>query len=102
MEEEKTFTISDFFRSEEHKIIFAVLYTDTSLREKLLSISEELYLDEGKAKEWRNNLVKKIHPDICKVQGAEDAIKKINELYGRMTEQDEAEESEDGGKDEQT
>ena len=97
MEEEKAVTINDFFKSEEHRIIFAVLYTDTSLREELLGISEELYLNAEKAKEWRNHLVKKIHPDICKVPGAEEAIKKINELYARMTELDEEEEN--GGSD---
>ena len=95
MEEKKILAIDDFFKSEEHKIIFAVLYTDTYLREKLLGISEELYLDKERAKEWRNYLVKKIHPDNCKLQGAEEAIKKINEMYSRMTELDEDEEGGD-------
>ena len=89
MEEKKAVIINDFFKTEEHKIIFAVLYTDTLLREKLLGISEELYLNKEKAKEWRNHLVKKIHPDISKIPGAEEAIKKLNELYARMTELDE-------------
>ena len=34
MEEKKAVIINDFFKTEEHKIIFAVLYTDTLLREK--------------------------------------------------------------------
>ena len=88
--------MDDYFKSEEHRIIFALLFTDTTLREKLLDISEELYLDNEKAKEWRNNTVKKIHPDNCEIVGADDAIKKIYELYDRMTEIDE----EDGGSDE--
>lgn len=94
---EKAISVDDFFKSEEHKIIFAVMFTDTTLREELLGISEELYLNAKKAKEWRNSLVKKIHPDICKIDGADEAIKKINELYARMTEEDEK----DGDSDEQ-
>lgn len=96
MEEEK-FTIDEYFRSEKDKLIFALIYTDKSLRESLLGISEELYLDKEKAKEWRNSISKKIHPDICKIPGADNAIKKLNELYDHMTEKDE----EDGGNDEQ-
>ena len=86
--EDTTICMNDFFKSEEHKIIFAVLYTDTVLREKLLGISEELYLETSKAKEWRNYIAKKIHPDACSIPGAEEAMKKINELYTRMTESD--------------
>ena len=69
MEEEK-FTIDEYFRSEKDKLIFALIYTDKSLRES---------------------------PDICKIPGADNAIKKLNELYDHMTEKDE----EDGGNDEQ-
>lgn len=97
MEEKRAISVDDFFKSEEHKIIFAVLFSDTILREKLLGISEELYLDNKKAKEWRNALVKKIHPDFCKIEGADEAMKRINELYTRMTEDEE----EDGDGDEQ-
>lgn len=61
--------VDSFFKSEEHKIIFALLYTDKSLREMLLDISPELYSDVSKAKEWRNTLIKKIHPDSCKIEG---------------------------------
>lgn len=82
--EEKNVDI--YFKSEEHKIIFALLYTDTYLREDLLGIFPELYSDASKAKEWRNGLIKKIHPDNCKIKGAADAVKKINLLYARMTE----------------
>lgn len=64
MEEKNATTADDYFKSEERKIIFAILYTDTSLKEKLLGISGELYLNKDKAKEWRNYLVKKIHSDI--------------------------------------
>ncbi len=93
---EKLFSIEDYFASENHKLIFALIYTDKSLRENLLGISEELYLDEGKAKEWRNSISKKIHPDTCKIYGADNAFMKLNELYAHMT----AITEEDGGRNE--
>lgn len=86
--EENVISEKEYFKSDIHKIIFALIYTDMSLREKLLGISEELYLDKVKAKKWRNALSKKIHPDRCKVIGAGDAFKRLNELYARMTEVD--------------
>lgn len=89
--EKNSISIDDFFKSEEHKLIFALLYTDTKLRADLLGLSEDLYLDKAKAKEWRNTVQKKIHPDICKITGADEAVKKINELYARMTEVDDEE-----------
>lgn len=77
-----------YFTSEEHKLIFALVFTDTTLRAQLLGITEELYMDKQKAKEWRNAIVKKIHPDVCKIDGAAEAIKKLNDFFNSMTEED--------------
>lgn len=82
-----------YFKSIEHKIIFALLYTDSVLRERLLGISEKMYINKDEAKNWRNVLAKLIHPDVCKIDGTEEAIKKLNEFYERMTEDDGDEES---------
>ena len=87
----KTTDFDTYFKSEEHKIIFALLYTDTALRRKILKITEELYMNADKAKKWRNRLLRKIHPDVCDIIGADEAIKKINELYVHMTEKSENE-----------
>lgn len=87
--EKNTDLMDVYFKTEQHKIIFALMYTDTSLRERLLGISKELYLDKERAKEWRNDILKKIHPDICKIAGADEAVKSINELYFRMIAEDE-------------
>lgn len=89
MDETKEIKYDDFFKSETHKYLFALLYTDKKLRMKLLDISEELYENENAAKSWRNKILKLIHPDNCELEGAKEAIEKLNELYARMTERDE-------------
>ena len=77
-----------YFASEEHMLIFALVYTDTSLRAKLLGITEELYENEEEAKQWRNKIVKKIHPDHCHIDGADAAVRKLMEFYKSMTADD--------------
>lgn len=78
-----------YFKSVAHKYIFALSYTDTRLRQELLNITEELYTDEKKAKEWRNRIVTLIHPDKCKIEGAAEACAKLSDLYKRMVDKDE-------------
>lgn len=89
MDETKEIKYDDFFKTETHKYLFALLYTDKKLRMKLLGISEELYENETEAKAWRNKILKQIHPDNCAIEGAKEAIEKLNELYAGMTEKDE-------------
>ncbi len=76
--------IDDYFKSEEHKLIFALVYTDTYLRADLLGITEELYTDKKLAKAWRNSIISKIHPDVCNIPGAKEAVEKLNAFYERM------------------
>lgn len=85
-----TVTETQYFKSKEHMLIFALLFTDKELREQLLGISQEFYFDKDKAKEWRNVILKSIHPDSCKIDGAESAVKKLNAIYNRMVENFEA------------
>lgn len=78
-----------YFVSESHKLIFALLFTDKRTRKELLGISEELYLDKEKAKDWYHRIARIIHPDICKIEGCEKAIMKLNELYNGMVKDNE-------------
>ena len=80
--------IDEFFKSEEHRLIFALVFTDTYLRSDLLGITEDLYTDKQLAKAWRNSIIKKIHPDRCHIPGAKEAVEKLNAFYERMTEDD--------------
>jgi hypothetical protein len=75
---------SIYFADEPSMLIFALLFLDGEIREKILGIREELYESKSKAKYWRARLIKKIHPDNCKHQSANEATAKLNSLYERM------------------
>lgn len=89
MEEKEKIDLNLYFVSEAHKLVFALLFTDKRIRTELLGISEDLYLDKNKAKDWHHGIAKIIHPDTCKIEGCEKAIMKLNELYTGMVKQDE-------------
>ena len=75
-----------YFKSLQHRYIFALVELDGESREKLLKITRELYNDKDKAKSWRDKIVKLIHPDVCTIEGSDKAVAKLNELYSRMVE----------------
>lgn len=75
-----------YFKSKRHRYIFALLELDGKNRTEIIGITNEMYHDKNKAKKWRDELVKQIHPDVCSVDGAEAAVAKVNELYSRMIE----------------
>lgn len=89
MEEKEKIDLNLYFVSEAHKLVFALLFTDKRIRAELLGISEDLYLEKNKAKEWHHGIAKIIHPDTCKIEGCEKAIMKLNELYAGMVKEDE-------------
>lgn len=74
----------ELFKSEEARIIFYLLEIDGPKRAKALNITKLHYSDKSLAKKWRDNLAKKIHPDKCKIEGANIAISKLNQLYEEM------------------
>ena len=75
-----------YFISKQHRYIFALIELDGENRAKILGITKELYHEKQKAKAWRDNLIKLIHPDICAIEGSDKAVAKLNELYSRMVE----------------
>lgn len=75
-----------YFKSKVHRIVFALVELETESRAQILNITNELYHDKKKAKKWRDNLSKMIHPDICKIDGAVEAMSVLNELYEGMIE----------------
>ena len=77
-------TILSYFADEQSMLIFALLYLDGDIREKILGIREEFYESERKAKYWRAKLTKKIHPDYCHHSKANEATAKLNSIYERM------------------
>ena len=89
MDGEEKFNLSLYFVSEAHMLVFALLFTDKQIRMELLGITEELYFDKSKAKEWYHRITKIIHPDICDIEGCQKATMKLNELYNGMVKEDE-------------
>lgn len=75
-----------YFKSKEHRYIFALIELDGENRAKILEITRELYDDKNSAKVWRDKILKLIHPDICTIDGSDKAVAKLNELYARMVE----------------
>lgn len=89
MKEQEKLDLSIYFASEVHKFVFALCYLDKAIRMELLGITEEMYEDKEKAKEWYRRIAKIIHPDTCKLHDSEKAIAKLNELYAGMVKEDE-------------
>lgn len=75
-----------YFKSKQHRYIFALAELDGENRAKILEITIELYNDKDKARIWRDKIVKLIHPDVCTIEGSQKAMAKLNELYSRMVE----------------
>lgn len=73
-----------YFSSLANKYIFALTELDGEIRAKLLGITREHYSNLRLAKEWKNSIVKKIHPDICTHSEAQHAMAKLNTIYEGM------------------
>lgn len=74
-----------YFHSEVARIIYALIRLDGEQRLRELGISKAHTKDMEKAKNWRNNIAKKIHPDVCQHPEAAEASTKLTELYNQMT-----------------
>lgn len=77
--------LASYFKDEASKVIFALIYLDKQIRTQVLDIDQSLYESKEKAKKWRDNLAKIIHPDNCQHSRANDAMAKLNDFYRRMT-----------------
>jgi len=73
-----------YFKSEAARIIYALLKLDGEQRLNELGIDRSHYRDLDKAKKWRNEIAKLIHPDLCKHPQSNLATNKLTELFGNM------------------
>ncbi len=73
-----------YFKSEAARIIYTLLELDGDIRLEKLKAYKSHYLDKDKAKKWRDNLMKIIHPDNCDHPNANIAANKLTELYKEM------------------
>ena len=75
---------SVYFKSEAARIIYALVKLDGEPRLKELKIDRSYYRDGEKAKKWRNEIAKLIHPDRCNHQQSAVATHKLTELFSNM------------------
>ena len=81
-----TFQEDVYFRNKSLRYIFALNYMEGKKRNEIIGLTNELYDDECKAKNWYKSIIKIIHPDINQDQkdDAEKAMTKLNEIYERI------------------
>lgn len=75
---------SDYFISQECEFIYYLSVLDGDAQIKALGIAPSFYKDKKKAKSWRDQIVRKIHPDRSKHPDAGKATEVLNSLYKRM------------------
>ncbi len=84
-EQDTSKTSSLYFKSESARIIYALVQLDGEQRLKELGVDKSFVREPEKAKKWRNNFAKLIHPDVCKHPEAADASTQLTKLYEKMT-----------------
>jgi hypothetical protein len=73
-----------YFKSEAARIIYALVKLDGEQRLKELKIDRSYYRDSEKAKKWRNEIAKLIHPDRCNHPQSAVATNKLSEIFNNM------------------
>jgi hypothetical protein len=73
-----------YFKSESARIIYALVKLDGDQRLKELKIDRSYYRDSEKAKKWRNEIAKLIHPDRCNHPQSAVATNKLSEIFNNM------------------
>ena len=74
-----------YFKDEISKYIFYLVELNGKLQMDFLDVSYDLYIDEKKANKWYKQIVKKIHPDICRDPKGAEAMQSLENLYKGMT-----------------
>lgn len=73
-----------YFKSEAARIIYALVKLDGDQRLQELKIDRSYYRDSEKAKKWRNEIAKLIHPDRCNHPQSAVATNKLSEIFNNM------------------
>ncbi|MCW7556227.1 hypothetical protein NX722_27080 [Endozoicomonas gorgoniicola] len=74
----------DYFVSKEAEMIFYLSVLTGEAQQDMLNIVPSFYKDKKKAKAWRDEIIKKIHPDKSNHPDAKKATEVLNLLYERM------------------
>jgi hypothetical protein len=73
-----------FFKSRAARLIFFLTQADGEMRMKELGVNRKHYTDRDYAKKWMTDLLKVIHPDVCRHPYAADATAEVNRIYEDM------------------
>ena len=75
-----------FFVRESVKYIFALNNMEGEKRNEIIGLTDKVYDSLKEAKDWRNKLVQKIHPDKNQdnIEEREKAFTKLQEIYTRI------------------
>ena len=73
-----------YFTSLAAEYIFYLLELDGKDRLNKLNVNRKYYSNKRLAKVWRDKIAWEIHPDRCKINGADRALAKLNQLYESM------------------
>jgi hypothetical protein len=74
-----------YFTSEPARYIYALVELDGAYRLKELGILKHHYFNKEKARRWRDQIAKVIHPDVCLHPQASAAFAKLDDLYQEIT-----------------
>ena len=69
------------------QLVYILNNVDCEERAEILGITKKHYAGkqaQQNAKKWYLLGAKKIHPDICKLEGSQEAFSKLNQLYNQM------------------
>jgi len=81
-----TFQDDSYFQNKSARYIFALTHMGGEERNRIIELTEELYDDECRAKEWYRSVVKIIHPDMNQAnqEDAKKAMDILSEIYDRI------------------
>ncbi len=77
-----------YFRSKKHRFIFALLKLDGRKRAQALGITLDMYYDSDKAYQWYSEIADEIDPKTCDINGAKEAMERLEYFYARMTQKE--------------
>ncbi len=66
-------------------MIYALVQMDGKCRQRALGLTHAHYSDGELAKQWRNRIAKKIHPDVSHHPQAHDAANELADMFKEMT-----------------
>ncbi|WP_444684527.1 hypothetical protein [Alkalicoccus luteus] len=74
----------NYFKTEVDELIFYLLELDGDSRLDKLGVTSFHYRNRKYANNWRKDLARKLHPDVCKHPKAEEAYKELSKIYEGM------------------